>query len=239
MQYCTTVVGFSLLTGVTNTYSGFFFVTLKPWDERKSPEEKYEAIMAQPEPAAWAPCPRAVAFAFSPPAIPGVGTAGGVTFILEDRAGKDIAVPGGQHARSSWRRRASGPRSRSVTTTFLPTVPQLFVDVDRDKVLKQGVDLTEVYQTLQAFMGGYFVNYFNRFGRQWQVYVQAEGDYRTQAENLGQFYVRNADGEHGAAVGADLDRAAFRARSSPCATTSTAARRSTASPRPATARRRR
>ena len=65
------------------------------------------------------------------------------------------------------------------------------MDVDRDKVLKQGVKLQDVYQTMQCFMGGAFVNYFNRFGRQWQVYVQAEGDYRTQAENLGQFYVLN------------------------------------------------
>jgi HAE1 family hydrophobic/amphiphilic exporter-1 len=67
--------------------------------------------------------------------------------------------------------------------------------VDRDRVLKEGVDLSEVYKTLQAFMGGYFIDYFNRFGRQWQVYVQAEGEYRTRAENLGLFYVRNHDGE--------------------------------------------
>jgi HAE1 family hydrophobic/amphiphilic exporter-1 len=67
--------------------------------------------------------------------------------------------------------------------------------VDRDKVLKQGVELKDVYQTLQTFMGGYFINYFNRFGRQWQVYLQAEGDFRTNAENVGQFYVRNSAGE--------------------------------------------
>ena len=77
------------------------------------------------------------------------------------------------------------PEIASLSTTFLPVVPQLFVNVDRDKALKQGVDLSEVYKTLQTFMGGYFVNYFNRFGRQWQVYVQAEGEYRTRAENLG------------------------------------------------------
>ena len=71
-------------------------------------------------------------------------------------------------------------------TTFLPNVPQLFVDVDRDKVLKQGVEISQVYQTLQSFMGGYFVNYFNRFGRTWQVYVEAEGDYRTDANNVRQ-----------------------------------------------------
>ena len=74
-------------------------------------------------------------------------------------------------------------------------MPQQFVDVDRDKVLKQGVPLNDVYRTIQAFMGGLFVNYFNRFGRQWQVYVEAEGEYRTKPENVGQFYVRNNKGE--------------------------------------------
>ena len=74
-------------------------------------------------------------------------------------------------------------------------MPQQFVTVDRDKVLKQGVALNDVYRTMQTFMGGLFVNYFNRFGRQWQVYVEAEGDYRTRPENVGQFYVRNASGE--------------------------------------------
>jgi HAE1 family hydrophobic/amphiphilic exporter-1 len=82
-----------------------------------------------------------------------------------------------------------------LTTTFIPSVPQVFADVDRDKVLKQGVDLHSVYETLQAFMGGLFVNYFNRFGRVWQVYVQAEGEFRTQADNVGLFRVRNGDGD--------------------------------------------
>ena len=74
-------------------------------------------------------------------------------------------------------------------------MPQLFVDVDRDKVLKQGVNISDVYKTLQSFLGSGFINYFNQFGRQWQVYIQAEGDYRTNIENIGQFYVRNAKGE--------------------------------------------
>lgn len=87
------------------------------------------------------------------------------------------------------------PEIASLNTTFLPIVPQLYVKVDRDKALKEGVELTEVYKTLQSFMGGYFIDYFNRFGRQWQVYVQAEGEYRTRAENLGLFYVRNHGGE--------------------------------------------
>jgi HAE1 family hydrophobic/amphiphilic exporter-1 len=89
VEYVTTVVGMSLLSGVTNTYSGFFFVTLKPWHERKKPEEKYEVIMASLN-EKMRQLPQGIAFAFSPPAIQGIGTAGGVTFILEDRAGKDI-----------------------------------------------------------------------------------------------------------------------------------------------------
>src|SRR5206468_3542258 len=83
----------------------------------------------------------------------------------------------------------------SLSTTFLPSVPQQFVEVGRDKAVKQVVPLNDVYRTIQAFMGGLFINYFNRFGRQWQVYIEAEGDYRTKAENVGQFYVRNNKGE--------------------------------------------
>jgi HAE1 family hydrophobic/amphiphilic exporter-1 len=138
--------------------------------------------------------PEAIAFAFPPPAIAGVGTAGGFTFVLEDRAGEDLPFLAANVAKfmDAARKR---PEIASVNTTFLPVVPQLYVNVDRDKALKEGVELSEVYKTLQAFMGGYFIDYFNRFGRQWQVYVQAEGDYRTQAENLGLFYVHNHDGE--------------------------------------------
>jgi HAE1 family hydrophobic/amphiphilic exporter-1 len=87
------------------------------------------------------------------------------------------------------------PEIANLTTTFLPSVPQQFVTVDRDKVIKQGVAINDVYRTIQAFMGGLFINYFNRFGRQWQVYIEAEGDFRTRPENVGLFYVRNASGD--------------------------------------------
>src|SRR5204862_5531208 len=138
--------------------------------------------------------PGAIAFAFSPPASQGVGTAGGFTFILEDPAGKDIPFLAANVTKFMEAARKR-PEIASVNTTFLPSVPQLYVNVDRDKALKEGVELSEVYKTLQTFMGGSFINYFNRFGRQWQVYVQAEGDYRTRAENLGLFYVHNNDGD--------------------------------------------
>jgi HAE1 family hydrophobic/amphiphilic exporter-1 len=86
------------------------------------------------------------------------------------------------------------PEVASATTPFVADVPQLFARVDREKALKQGVAVQDIYQTLQAFMGGYFVNYFNRFGRTWQVYVQAEGEFRTRADHMGQFRVPNDSG---------------------------------------------
>src|SRR5947209_8306121 len=138
--------------------------------------------------------PAGIAFSFSPPAIPGVGTSGGFTFVLEDRAGNDVPFLAKNLATflDAARKR---PEIGGVSTTFLPSVPQEFVEVDRDKVLKQGVPLNDVYRTIQAYMGGVFINYFNRFGRQWQVYVEAEGDYRKNLDDIGQFYVRNNQGE--------------------------------------------
>ncbi len=192
VEYTTTVVGFSLLSSVQNTYSGFFFVTLKPWGERKAPEEQYGAIMAHLN-GKLRQIPEGIAFAFSPPAIPGVGAAGGFTFLLEDRAGGKIEFLA-ENVSKFMEAARQRPEIAGLNTTFLPSVPQVFADVDRDKVLKQGVELSAVYKSLQTFMGGLLVNYFNRFGRQWQVYVQAEGEYRTEAEHVGQFYVKNRDG---------------------------------------------
>ncbi len=192
VKYYTTVTGYSLLSGVSCTYNASFFVTLTDWEERTSFQEKYKVILYKLYRQLQG-IPGCIAFPFSPPAIPGVGTAGGVSFVLEDRAGKDLeflATNVATFIAAAQKR----PELSQVSTTFIPTVPQAFVDVDRDKTLKQGVNLNDVYMTLQTFMGGYFVNYFNRFGRQWQVYLQAEGDYRTDVRNLGQFYVRNADG---------------------------------------------
>jgi HAE1 family hydrophobic/amphiphilic exporter-1 len=193
VESCTTVAGFSLLSFSRNTYSASLWVALKDWNERSKPQERYEAIKAHLS-QGLSRLPGAIAFAFPPPAIQGVGTAGGFTFVLEDRAGKDIPFLAANVSKfiEAARKR---PEIASLNTTFLPIVPQLYVNVDRDKALKEGVELTEVYRTLQTFMGGYFVDYFNRFGRQWQVYVQAEADYRTRAENLGLFYVRNHAGE--------------------------------------------
>jgi HAE1 family hydrophobic/amphiphilic exporter-1 len=192
VEHFQTVAGISLLSNAQNTYSGFFFVTLKEWKERKRPEEQYEAIMARLN-RELAKLPQAVAFAFPPPAIQGIGMAGGATVVLEDRAGKSVGFLA-ENLNKFVDAARKRPEIERVTTTFVPRVPQLWIDVDRDKVLRQRVDVGQVYQTLQAFMGGYFINYFNRFGRQWQVYVQAEGKYRTKAEDVSRFYVSNDQG---------------------------------------------
>jgi hydrophobic/amphiphilic exporter-1 (mainly G- bacteria), HAE1 family len=193
VQYTTSVVGFSLLSYVRTSYNGFFWVSLKPWDDRKSRSEAYQAIKARLN-QELKQLPEGTVFSFSPPAIPGVGTAGGVTFVLEDRGGKDV-----KFLTDNLNKFLAAARKRPelglVSTTFIPSVPEEFINVDRDKVLKQGVALTDVYNTIQAYMGGLFVNYYNDFGRTWQVYVEAEAPYRATTDNLGQFYVRNGQGQ--------------------------------------------
>jgi len=194
VRYSTSVVGFSLLSFVRTSYNAFFFVTFKPWDERKTRAEQFQAIKAHLN-RELSRLPAAIAFSFSPPAIPGVGTSGGFTFVLEDRAGNDVQFLA-KNLATFFEAAHKRPELAGLSTTFLPSVPQMFVEVDRDKVLKQGVPLNDVYRTIQAFMGGYFINYFNRFGRQWQVYIEAEGEDRAKVENVGQFYVRNNKGEN-------------------------------------------
>ncbi|HYL81123.1 MAG TPA: efflux RND transporter permease subunit, partial [Candidatus Acidoferrum sp.] len=186
------VAGISLLSLNNSPSSAFYFVSLKDWGERRKPEEQFGAIMAHVG-QRLAGLPQAAAFPFPPPAVQGIGMSGGATFILQDRAGKDVSFLAENTAKflAAAQKR---PEFAMVATPFQPAVPQLFVKVDRDKVLRQGLDISEVYQTLQTFMGGYFVNYFNRFGRQWQVYVQADAEARSRVEEIGQFYVHNRQG---------------------------------------------
>jgi len=192
VQYTTSVIGFSLLSYVQTSYNAFFFVTLKPWSQRTQRAQQFQSIKARLN-QELSRLPQGTAFSFSPPAIPGVGTSGGFTFILEDRGGHDIPYLAANVDTflAAARKR---PEISGINSSMLPSVPQRFVAVDRDKVLKQGVAIGDLYTTLQVFMGGTFVNYFNRFGRQWQVYVQAEGSYRNDADDASQYYVRNSAG---------------------------------------------
>ena len=193
VEYVTTAVGFNLLSQVNTTYNAFFFVTLAPWGERTTPQTQYNNIMRRVN-AQLAVLPSAMAFAFSPPAIPGVGTSGGVNFVLQDRSGGTVQFLAEQ-TQAFMAAASKRPELQNLNTTFLPSVPQLKLSVDRDKALVEGVAINDAYDSLRAFLGGTMVNYFNRFGLQWQVYVQAEGEYRTNIDKVGQFYVRNRQGE--------------------------------------------
>jgi HAE1 family hydrophobic/amphiphilic exporter-1 len=193
VKYTTSVIGFSLLSNVRTSYTAFFWVALKPWDERKSQTGQFQAIKARLN-QELRNLPAGTAFSFSPPAIPGVGTAGGFQFVLQDRAGRDVKFLA-DNLNKFLEAARKRPEIGAISTTFLPSVPQQFVQVDREKALKQGVALTDVYNTIQAYMGGLFVNYYNEFGRTWQVYVESEAPFRADTGNLGQFYVRNSQGE--------------------------------------------
>src|SRR6202453_4895312 len=187
------VDGFSIFTQTESTNTGFFFVTLKPWDERKSRSEQLEAIQASMQ-QKLASNSEGLAFAFPPPSIPGIGTAGGVTMILQARSGNDDPKFLTNNVSAFLGAISKRPEIAAAIPSYLPAVPQLYAEVDRDKASQQQVDLGSVYTTMQTFMGGYLVNYFNRFGRQWQTYVQAEGDTRKNIQSVRDFYVRSANG---------------------------------------------
>lgn len=188
-----TLVGFNAVSRALASYSATFFVRFAPWEERRTPETSAKGIVAAIN-RQLAQLPEARAFAVLPPAIPGFGRAGGFNFLLQDRSGGSVQFLAEQLDRflAAARQR---PEIAGVTSFFSASVPQVFAQVDRDKALKLGVDIHEVYATLQAFMGGFYVNDFNRFGRQWRVYLQADPEYRVGADDIGHFFVRNNDGD--------------------------------------------
>ncbi len=187
------VTDFSLLTQVQSTNSGFFFVALKPWEARKSKQQQLEYIQSNLQKRLFMN-PDGIAFAFPPPSIPGLGTSGGVTMVLEDRSGIDDPATLTKNVFAFLGAISKRPEIAAAIPSYQPAVPQLYAKVDREKALQQQVDLTNIYTTMQTFMGGYLVNYFNRFGRQWQTFVEAEGESRTNIANINQFYVRSANG---------------------------------------------
>jgi HAE1 family hydrophobic/amphiphilic exporter-1 len=193
IQYVTTVAGYSMLSQTSSTYTGFYFISLKPWEERKGRANTAANMMRRLNAQLHYKVPEALAFTFGPPAIPGLGQAGGFSLFLQDRSGGSVEFLQENVAKFVT---ACGkrPELTGVVSPFRANVPQVYADVNQDKVLKQGVNVGDVYQTLQAFMGGLYVNQFNRFGRQWKVYLQAEGAYRSKAQDINQFYVRNNDG---------------------------------------------
>jgi multidrug efflux pump len=193
VQTYTTIDGFSLLTRVSTTNSAFYFINLKPWSERTAADLEAKAILANINRQLFMQIHDATAFAFSPPAIPGFGSAGGFSFWLQDRSGGtvdelDLNL---QKFLAAARKR---PELMNVNSQFSARTPQMFVSVERDKALKQGVAITDIYQTLQASLGGLYVNQFNRFGRQWKVFLEAEAADRATPSDINQYYVRDQAG---------------------------------------------
>jgi HAE1 family hydrophobic/amphiphilic exporter-1 len=187
------IAGFSFFTRTAASYSGTGFVSLAPWDERRGPGLSSTAIVASLN-AQFSRIPEARVFAVSPPAIPGISSAGGFSLMLQDKSGNSyeyLAQNVGRFLAEANKR----PELAGLRPIFSPAVPQLFADVDRDKALKEGVALGEIYNALQTFLGGSYINDFTRFGRQWRVFLQAEPSFRTSADDIGKFYVRNGRGD--------------------------------------------
>jgi hydrophobe/amphiphile efflux-1 (HAE1) family protein len=187
------LTGYSLLTGAFSSNMGFFFVQLKPWHERHGAESHASGVTAALNAGFARQIPEAVVAAFGPPAIPGLGSGAGFTMELQDRVGRSPAYLAEQVQRfiAAARQR---PEIGRVATVYRASVPQIYADIDRSKVLKTGVPLADVNTTLGALLGSAYVNDFNRFGRVYKVYVQAEPEFRKDPKQLGLFFVRGAGG---------------------------------------------
>ncbi|WP_422368009.1 efflux RND transporter permease subunit [Pelagibius sp.] len=184
--------GFSLIDGTNASNAATIFVTMIPWEERQTPELSLRTIYGKLQ-AGLSQIQEAVAFAFPPPAIPGLGVSGGFQMQLQDRGDLGL-VQLQQLAQEMAIDGAAQTGLANLNTTFRADVPQLFAEVDRVKAKSLEVSLNEVFGTLQTYLGSAYVNDFNRFGRTWQVKVQADHQYRIEAEDIRRLDVRNAEG---------------------------------------------
>jgi hydrophobe/amphiphile efflux-1 (HAE1) family protein len=187
------ITGFNTLTGVSSSNAITFFVSLKEWKERTTRMTHVRGIMRQIMEKCH-PIPEARVMPFGPPALPGYGNASGFTVMLQDRSGgsvDDLAAMTKTFIAEAQKR----PELSRIFTGFRPQVPQVKVDLDREKCRVLGVTITDVYSTLQACLGGAYVNDFNRFGRGYRVFLQAEADFTAKPEDISRLYVRNRDGK--------------------------------------------
>ncbi len=194
VRYHTSVTGYSLLTGSLSTNMGFFFITLEPWDDRKGLPSNVFNLIRRVNAQLFLNVPEAQAFAFGPPAIQGLGSGSGFSLMIQDQGGNSPEYLAEQTQRFI-QEANDRPEIARAFSTFQANVPQRFVDVDREKTLKQGIALNDLYTTVSSFLGGSYVNDFNRFGRLYRTYVQAEPEYRIGPEGLDYFFVRNRDGD--------------------------------------------
>lgn len=182
--------GFSLLSGTTSPNSGILFLTLKDWSERSKTANELAVLINK---AFFAEIKDAIVYAFGPPAIPGLGTGSGFSMMLQDKSGNPPEYLA-QQSQAFIAEANKRPEIGNALTTFQAAVPQKSIEINKDFALKAGVDLNELYTTISAFLGGSYVNDFNRFGRLFRIYIQAEPEYRLNPEQLNMFYVNNRDG---------------------------------------------
>jgi len=190
----TAVAGFSLLTGTLSPNNAFFFVSLKHWSERGGNGLHVNDLIRKINGQLAVSIPGAIAFAFGPPAIPGLGTGSGFSMMLQDRSGNTPSYLASQ-ADAFVEAARERPEIGTVNSIFRANVPQIFAGVNTDMVLKLGVSPADVNTALGSFLGGAYVNDFNRFGRLYKVYVQAEPEYRSKPGDIRYFYVRGASGK--------------------------------------------
>ncbi len=186
------ISGFSIMSGVASSNSLTFFVSLKDWKERTTPQTHVKGIMRNLT-GQFMRIPEARALAFGPPSLPGYGSASGFTFELQDRSGgsvQELAMMSEKFLMEASKR----PELTRLYTGFRPSVPQIKVDLDREKCRKLGVNVSDVFNTLQSYLGGAYVNDFNRFGRVYRVFLQAEPQFTSKPEDIRKFNVRNKDG---------------------------------------------
>jgi len=190
----TAIAGFSLLTASLSPNNAFFFVSLKHWSERSADGLHVNDLIRKINGQLAVGVPGAVAFAFGPPAIPGLGTGSGFSMMLQDRGSNTPAYLASQ-ADGFIEAARERPEIGTINSIFRANVPQIFAEVNTDMVLKLGVSPADVNTALGSFLGGAYVNDFNRFGRLYKVYVQAEPEYRSKPDDIRYFYVRGASGK--------------------------------------------
>jgi len=180
----------SILSGTYTPNTATFFIRLTPWEERTTPETSLRGIVMSLRQRLGA-IPEAIAFPFVPPSLPGFGAAGGFDLFLQDRSGNLSVQELNEQVQAFLAAAKKRPELTGLFTSFDPTVPQIALEVDREKARTLGVQINDVFATLQASLGGAYVNDFNRFGRLYRVFVQADSDFRQKPEDIGQFYVRS------------------------------------------------
>jgi HAE1 family hydrophobic/amphiphilic exporter-1 len=191
VEFVTAVAGYSLLTKAYTNNNSLIFVSFKDWAQR---EGTVKEVITQLNAEFRSRISEAQVFAFGPPAIPGLGSGSGFSLMIQDRSGNTPAYLAKQTAnfiQAAMKR----PEIGSIFTPFRATVPQRFMDINRDKVLKAGIALNDIYTTVGAFLGGSYVNDFNRFGRLYKAYIQAEPEYRLDEKKVNLFFVKNSAGQ--------------------------------------------